>query len=89
MDRGGTTTALTAETGEPAWTLALAGEAADFLGGTLVLIQDQTAYGVVPGTGARLWLRPFFGSFNELATVGDRLVLATQTATVMLDMEGR
>ena len=89
MDRGGTTTALNAETGEPAWTLALAGEAADFLGGTLVLIQDQTAHGVVPGTGARLWLRPFFGSFNELATVGDRLVLATQTATVMLDMEGR
>ena len=89
MDRGGTTTALDAETGEPAWTLALAGKAADFVGGTLVLLQDQTAHGVVPGTGARLWLRPFFGTFTELATVGDRLVLATQTATVLLDMEGR
>ena len=89
MDRGGTATALNAETGESTWTLALEGKSAGFLGDTLVLIQDQTAHGVVPATGARRWLRPFLGSFNELAVVGDRLVLATQTATVMLDGEGR
>jgi outer membrane protein assembly factor BamB len=88
MDGGGTTTALDAETGRSTWTLILAGEAAAFLGGTLVLIQDQTAHGVIPNTGERRWLRPFSGSFNELAVVGDRVVLATQTATVMLDAEG-
>jgi hypothetical protein len=89
MDRGGTTTALHADTGTPAWTLAVEGEAAGFVGGMLVLIKDQNAIGVSPVTGARRWLRPFSGSLNEIAVVGDRLVLATQTATVLLDADGR
>ena len=41
------------------------------------VLQDQTAHGLDPATGERRWLRPFLGTFTELATFGDRLVLAT------------
>jgi len=89
MDRGQVTTGLDATTGRQKWTLDLEGKAAGFVGETLVLLQDQTAHGVDPGTGERRWLRPFFGTFTDLATVGDRLVLATQSATVLLDATGQ
>jgi outer membrane protein assembly factor BamB len=88
MDRGGTVTALDDATGDPKWTAELEGLAAGFVGDTLVVLQDQTAHGLDPATGRRRWLRPFFGTFTELAPFGDRLVLATQNATVLLDQLG-
>ena len=89
MDRGGTVTALDEATGERRWTAELEGLAAGFVGDTLVVLQDQTAHGLDPATGRRRWLRPFFGTFTELVPFGDRLVLATESATVLLDQAGR
>ncbi|HEV2928783.1 MAG TPA: PQQ-binding-like beta-propeller repeat protein, partial [Propionibacteriaceae bacterium] len=89
MDRGGTVTALDATTGDRKWTAELEGLAAGFVGDILVVLQDQTAHGLDPATGKRRWLRPFFGTFTELAPFGDRLVLATENATVLLDQTGR
>jgi outer membrane protein assembly factor BamB len=89
MDRGGTVTALDQATGNRKWTAELEGLAAGFVGDTLVVLQDQTAHGLDPATGRRRWLRPFFGTFTELAPFGDRLVLATQSATVLLDQAGQ
>ena len=88
MDSGGTVTALDAVSGERRWTAELDGKAAGFVGGTLVVLQDQTAHGLDPATGRRRWLRPFTGTFTELATFTDRLVVATQSATVLLDETG-
>jgi hypothetical protein len=67
----------------------LEGKAAGFVGGTLVVLQDQTAHGLDPGTGRRRWLRPFLGTFAELTTFSDRLVVATQSATVLFDERGQ
>jgi hypothetical protein len=88
-DRGGTVTALDQATGERRWTAQLEGLAAGFVGDTVVVLQDQTAHGLDPATGKRRWLRPFFGTFTELVPFGDRLVLATENATVLLDQAGR
>ena len=74
---------------ERRWTVDLEGKAAGFVGGTLVVLQDQTAHGLDPATGRRRWLRPFLGTFTELATFADRLVVATKSATVLLDERGR
>jgi outer membrane protein assembly factor BamB len=89
MDRGGTVTALDEATGDRRWTVELEGLAAGFVGDALVVLQDQTAHGLDPATGKRRWLRPFFGTFTELAPFGERLVLATENATVLLDQTGR
>jgi hypothetical protein len=89
MDRGGTVTALDQATGERRWTQDLEGNAAGFVGGTLVVLQDQTAHGLDPTSGERRWLRPFTGTFRDLAPVADRLALATDGATVLLDAAGR
>lgn len=89
MDRGGTVTALDEGTGERRWTTELLGLAAGFVGDTLVVLQDQTAHGLDPATGDRRWLRPFVGGPTELQPLGDRLVLATEAATVLLDDSGR
>jgi outer membrane protein assembly factor BamB len=89
MDRGGTVTALDQATGNRRWTAELEGLAAGFVGDALVVLQDQTAHGLDPATGKRRWLRPFFGTFTELVPLGDRLVLATKNATVLLDQAGR
>ena len=70
------------------WTVDLQGKGAGFVGGTLVVLQDQTAHGLEPATGRTRWLRPFLGTFTRLATLGDRLVVATKNATVLLDAEG-
>ena len=88
MDRGGTTTALDQATGRSVWTEDLEGKGAAFVGGTLVVLQDQTAHGLEPATGRSRWLRPFLGTFTRLATLGNRLVIATKSATVLLDAEG-
>jgi outer membrane protein assembly factor BamB len=89
MDRGGTVTALDEATGERRWTKPLEGKAAGFVGGDVVVLQDQTAHALDPATGDQRWLRPFRGTFTELATFGDRLVVATKDATVMLDGTGQ
>jgi outer membrane protein assembly factor BamB len=89
MDRGGTVTALDEATGDRKWTAELEGLAAGFVGDTLVVLQDQTAHGLDPATGQRRWLRPFSGIFTELVPFRDRLVLATKSATVLLDQEGQ
>jgi len=89
MDRGQVTTGLDAATGQQKWTLDLEGKAGAFLCDTLVLLQDQTAHGVDPATGERRWLRPFYGTFTEMAPVGARLAVATQSATVLLDPTGQ
>jgi outer membrane protein assembly factor BamB len=89
MDRGGTVTALDQATGTRKWTTELDGLAAGFVGNTLVVLQDQTAHGLDPKTGHRRWLRPFFGTFTELVPFGDKLVLATKNATVLLDQSGQ
>ena len=89
MDRGGTVTALDGATGKRKWTVELEGLAAGFVGNTLVVLQDQTAHGLDPSTGERRWLRPFSGTFTELVPLGDRLVLATKNASVLLDQAGR
>ena len=89
MDRGGTVTALDAASGERKWTVELDGLAAGFVGDGLVVLQDQTAHSLDPATGKRRWLRPFFGTFTELVPFGDRLVVATESATVLLDPAGR
>jgi outer membrane protein assembly factor BamB len=89
MDRGGTVTALDEATGNRKWTAELEGLAAGFVGDTLVVLQDQTAHGLDPATGKRRWLRPFSGTFTALAQLGDRLALATENATVLLDQTGR
>jgi outer membrane protein assembly factor BamB len=89
MDSGGTVTALDVATGERRWTAELEGKAAGFVGGTLVVLQDQTAHGLDPATGRRRWLRPFVGTFTELVPFADRLVVATKSATVLLDERGQ
>jgi outer membrane protein assembly factor BamB len=89
MDRGGTVTALDEATGEKKWTADLEGLAAGFVGDVVVVLQDQTAHGLDPATGKRRWLRPFFGTFTDLVPFGDRLVLATDSATVLLDQAGQ
>jgi outer membrane protein assembly factor BamB len=89
MDRGGTVTALDEATGQRRWTKELEGKGAGFVGITLVVLQDQTAHGLDPTSGERRWLRPFFGTFTEVAPLADRLVLATESATVLLDDGGR
>ena len=89
MDRGGTVTGLDEATGDQRWTAELEGLAAGFVGDALVVLQDQTAHGLDPATGKRRWLRPFLGTFTELVPFGDRLVLATESATVLLDQSGR
>ena len=89
MDRGGTVTALDEASGQRRWTKELEGKGAGFVGGTLVVLQDQTAHGLDPTSGDRRWLRPFVGTFTELAPLADRLVLASESATVLLDDAGR
>ncbi len=89
MDRGGTVTALDQATGDRRWTAELEGLGAGFVGDTVVVLQDQTAHGLDPATGKRRWLRPFVGTFTELAPFGDRLVVATESATVLLDQAGQ
>ena len=79
MDRGGTTTALDQATG----TLGSGPRTSRARGrrssaARLVVLQDQTAHGLDPATGSSRWLRPFLGTFTRLATLGDRLVIATQ-----------
>jgi hypothetical protein len=54
-----------------------------------VVLQDQTAHGLDPATGNRRWLRPFFGTFSELTPFAGRLVVATESATVMIDEHGQ
>ena len=88
MDRGGTVTALDAGTGTQRWTLALEGKAAAFVGNTLVVLQDQTAHAIDAPSGRSLWLRPFFGTLRQLDVFGDQFVLASDTATVVLDLAG-
>ena len=89
MDRGGTVTALDEVTGQRRWTKELEGKGAGFVGTTLVVLQDQTAHGLDPASGDRRWLRPFVGTFTEVASLADRLVLVTESATVLLDEAGR
>ena len=89
MDRGGTVTALDEASGQRRWTKELEGKGAGFVGRTLVVLQDQTAHGLDPASGHRRWLRPFAGTFTEVAPFADRLVLATESATVLLDEAGR
>ena len=67
MDRGGTVTALDEATGQRRWTKELEGKGAGFVGATLVVLQDQTAHGLDPASGDRRWLRPFVGTFTEVA----------------------
>ena len=75
---------------ERRWTAELEGKAAGFVGGTLVVLQDQTAHGLDPATGQRRWLRPFFGTFTELATVrATGWWWPPRAATVLLDEAGR
>jgi outer membrane protein assembly factor BamB len=89
MDRGGTVTALDEATGQRRWTEELEGKGAGFVGGTLVVLQDQTAHGLDPASGDRRWLRPFLGTFRDVAALEDRLVVATESATVLLDEAGQ
>ena len=66
MDRGGKPTALD-EAGSARWTKELEGEGRwvrrHHPGGA----PDQTAHGLDPASGDRRWLRPFFGTFTEVA----------------------
>lgn len=87
-DRNGTTTALAAESGAVRWTRALSAKAGLVVGGTVVIVQDQTVHGLDPGTGKTRWLRPFLGTFTELAALGTRTVLASRSATVVIDQQG-
>ena len=89
MDGGGTVTALDEATGQRRWTRELEGKGAGFVGATLVVLQDQTAHGLDPGSGDRRWLRPFLGTFRQIAPLADRLVIATESATVLLDEAGQ
>jgi outer membrane protein assembly factor BamB len=89
MDRGGTTTGLDLATGASRWTTDLLGAAAGFAGGTLVVLQDQTAHGIDPATGKTRWLRPFTGTFTDLEPLGDQLMLSTKNASVLLDPSGQ
>ena len=89
MDRGGTVTALDEATGQRRWTKELLGKGAGFIGATLVVLQDQTAHGLDPASGDRRWLRPFVGTLHDLATFPDRLVVATDTSTVLIDEAGQ
>jgi putative pyrroloquinoline-quinone binding quinoprotein len=89
MDRGGTVTALDEATGQRRWTEELEGKGAGFVGRTLVVLQDQTAHGLDPASGERRWLRPFLGIYKDLAPLADRLALATDSATVLVDESGQ
>ncbi len=89
QDRGGTVTALDEASGERRWSKELEGKGGGFVGDVLVVLQDQTAHGLDPASGDSRWLRPFAGTLTDLAPFAGRLVLATDTATVLLDDTGR
>lgn len=89
MDRAGTTTALDVADGHERWTADLQGTAAGVLGDTVVVLQDQTAHALAAETGRHRWVRPFYGTFTDLATFGDRLVVATKSETSVLDNTGK
>ena len=87
-DRDGTTTALDAQSGAVRWDTPLSAQAGLVVGRTVVIVQDQTVHGLDPDTGQTRWLRPFLGTFCELAALADRAVLASRTRTVVIDQHG-
>ena len=85
MDRGGTVTALDEATGQRRWTKELEGKGAGFVGATLVVLQDQTAHGLDPVDGRPTLAAALCRHVHRGRPLQDRLVLATESATVLLD----
>lgn len=88
MDRGGTTTALEADSGRRGWDLEMQGAAATVIGDTVVVIQDQTAHAISTETGRHQWVRSIFGTLTDMANFADQSVVATKSESVILSREG-
>jgi outer membrane protein assembly factor BamB len=88
MDRGGTTTAFDADSGRRVWDLEMQGAAATVIGGTVVVIQDQTAHALSTETGRHQWVRSIFGTLTDMASFADQSVVATKSESVILNGEG-
>ena len=88
MDRGGTTTAFDADSGERRWHLDMLGTAATVIGDTVVVIQDQTAHALSTQTGLHRWVRPIFGTLTDMASFADQSVVATKSESVILSGAG-
>jgi outer membrane protein assembly factor BamB len=88
MDRGGTTTAFDANTGEPRWSKEMQGSAASIRGDTVVVIQDQTAHALAMVSGRHRWVHPIFGTLTDMQSFADHVVVATKSESVMLNGSG-
>lgn len=87
-DRSSTVTALDSTTGDQRWTQSLDATAVAVLVDTVVVVQDQSAHGLAGQTGQHRWLRHFDGTVTRLVPFGERLVLATSSGSMMLDLTG-
>lgn len=90
FDRQGSTVALDAATGTRRWQTDLIGTSAVILGHTLVVRTDAaTIEALDMSTGNRRWLAVDRGTLDAMAVFGDRVLVATQLRTLVLDEDGR
>ena len=88
MDRGGTTTALDQGTGRSEWTVDLPARARASSAGPWSCCRTRRRTGWSRPPAAPAGCGRCLGTFTRLATLGDRLVVATKNATVLLDADG-
>ncbi len=88
MDRGGTTTALDLDSGQRRWEVEVEGLAGVVRGDEVVILQDQTVHAFEVTDGTRRWVKPFLGTVADLAVFGDRILVATNSETLVLGAAG-
>lgn len=88
FDAGGRTTAYAADSGEQRWVVDLPSTRGVILGDTLAVRNAATLEGLDLQTGRHRWLLPQTGTLDDLATVGDTLVAATQLGSFVIDEQG-
>ncbi len=87
-DRGGTLTALDAGTGDTRWDRPQETRALAVVGDTVVVVDDQDVLGLEPTAGRTRFLTRFDGQLTALTAFGDRPLLVTKTASLVLDDDG-
>ena len=87
-DRGGTVTALDADTGVRRWDRSMASTGVAVVGGQVLVVVDQNLTALEPGAGRSVWTTHFDGRLTALTGFGAHAVVASKEATVLVDGRG-
>ncbi|HEY0240123.1 MAG TPA: PQQ-binding-like beta-propeller repeat protein [Friedmanniella sp.] len=88
-DRGGSVTALDADTGAALWSRSFESTAVAVVGERVLVTEDQNLAGLDPGAGTTRFLTHFDGQLTELTGFDGHPLLASKAATLLLDEDGR